>query len=327
GTALPGSYGSIVIAGTQTPVSIASQGGEIGGMIDLRDNKLETYINQLDNLAANLIFSVNQLHSNGASPIHHTSITAEQSSNAALAVDNATQAAAFASQIQSGSFKLHVYDNTGAAISAGGTTISITAGTSTMTSIAASINAVVGVTASIDRTGHLNIAAATGNTFSLSNDTSNVLAAYEINNFFHGGNAASIKISNNIANNASAINTGQVDATTSAIYVADNSIALSILALQNTALNVEGGATSASLHDRTTTLSTQYGTDVGIAKQQKDFRTVELQSLQNQRQAISGVNVDEELISMIKFQRAYQASAKIITTSNQMLDSLLGLIR
>jgi len=39
------------------------------------------------------------------------------------------------------------------------------------------------------------------------------------------------------------------------------------------------------------------------------------------------VNIDDELVTMIKFQRAYEASAKVITTSNTMLDSLLGLIR
>ncbi|HCS12474.1 MAG TPA: hypothetical protein DIW28_01580, partial [Zetaproteobacteria bacterium] len=43
--------------------------------------------------------------------------------------------------------------------------------------------------------------------------------------------------------------------------------------------------------------------------------------------AFSGVNTDEELVNMIKFQRAYEAAAKVITTSNSMLDSLLSLVR
>jgi len=71
----------------------------------------------------------------------------------------------------------------------------------------------------------------------------------------------------------------------------------------------------------------KFGTDVSTTIQQKDYRTVEASSLESQRLAVSGVNIDEELISMIKFQRAYEASAKVITTTNQMLDSLLGLIR
>ena len=61
--------------------------------------------------------------------------------------------------------------------------------------------------------------------------------------------------------------------------------------------------------------------------QQRQYRTAEADSLNSQREAVSGVNIDDELVTMIKFQRAYEASAKVITTSNTMLDSLLGLIR
>jgi len=326
GSAIAGSFADIVIAGTGSPITSLAQGGEIGGMIELRDNKLGNYIKQIDSLAANLIFSVNQLHANGASASHLSSISAEQGSKPTLAIDNANQTAPFAAQIKTGSFKVHVYDNTGAATPAGGTSITITAGTSTMTTIAASINAIAGVTAAVDSNGKLSITAAAGKTFTLSDDTSNMLAAYEINTFFHGNSADSIALANRVQNDANAINTGKVTPASSYVAVADNSVALSITALQNTLLNVDG-STAASLHDRTTSLSTQFGTDIGIAKQQQDFRTVEAESLQNQRQAISGVNIDEELISMITFQRAYQASAKVITTSNQMLDSLLGLIR
>ncbi len=91
-------------------------------------------------------------------------------------------------------------------------------------------------------------------------------------------------------------------------------------------MSVDGTA-SASLHSRTSTLSTTYGTDVSNADQQDRYRSAEADSLNSQRQAVSGVNIDEELVSMIKFQRAYEAAAKIITTTNQMLDSLMGLIR
>jgi len=329
GTSSTGSFSNIVIAGSNTPIANTSQGGEIGAMVDLRDNKLGGYISNLDSLAANLIFSVNQLHASGAST-PQTSMTAGQGGSASLAVDDVTQTAPFAAQIQTGSFKLHVYNSTGVATTpAGGINIAVTAGTSSLNSIASSINtANAGVTASVDSTGHLNIASntGTGNTFALSGDTSNFLASYEINTFFSGSTAGSIGLSSVIQNNAGAINTGKVDPTTSNIQLGDNSIALAILALQNSPLNVDG-STAASLHDRTTTLSTQFGTDVGIAKQQKDFRTVESQSLLNQKQAVSGVNIDEELITMLKFQRAYQASAKVITTNNQMMDSLLGLIR
>jgi len=326
GTSGTGNFSTIVIEGSNSAIDQSLQGGQIGGMINLRDNKLANYIQQIDSIAANLIFSTNQIHASAASATHQSALTSEQTSNPALALDAAGQPAPFAAQITSGSFKLHIYDSTGAAIPAGGTAITITAGVTTMNSIATAINAVAGVSAAVDASGRLSITAAAGNTFSLSGDTSNMLAAYEINSFFHGNNAGSLALSSNIQNSAGAINAGQADAATSVVQAGDNSAALSILALQNKALSIDATA-SASLHDRTTSLSTLYGTDTSVSLQQKDYRTVEGDSLKNQRQAISGVNTDEELISMIKFQRAYQASAKIITTTNQMLDSLLGLIR
>jgi flagellar hook-associated protein 1 FlgK len=40
--------------------------------------------------------------------------------------------------------------------------------------------------------------------------------------------------------------------------------------------------------------------------------------------ADSGVNLDEEMTGMLMFQRAYQASARVITTVDEMLDTLVN---
>ncbi|MDQ6968981.1 MAG: flagellar hook-associated protein FlgK [Mariprofundus sp.] len=326
GTTSGNAFSTVVIAGTGLPVVNAGQGGSLGGMLELRDTKLAGYITQLDSISANLIFSVNQVHGSSANTAKLSTVTSEQSSSAALALDNAAQTAPFANKIQTGSFKIHVYDAAGLATPAGGTAINITAGATSMNNVVTSLNAVAGITASVDASGRLSINAAAGQSFALSGDNSNFLAAYEINNFFSGGDTASMRLSSAIQASATAISTGVADPATSNVFAGDSSSALAILALQNTALSVDGTASS-SLFDRTTSLSTQYGSDVAVSLQQKSYRSVEATSLESQRQAVSGVNVDEELINMIKFQRAYQASAKIITTTNTMLDSLMGLIR
>ena len=41
--------------------------------------------------------------------------------------------------------------------------------------------------------------------------------------------------------------------------------------------------------------------------------------------SVSGVNLDEELTNLIKYQSSYVAAAKLITTADQMLETLLGL--
>jgi flagellar hook-associated protein 1 FlgK len=47
--------------------------------------------------------------------------------------------------------------------------------------------------------------------------------------------------------------------------------------------------------------------------------------LQNERSSVSGVSIDEEMTNLITYQRAYQASAELVTTVNQMLSSLVTL--
>ncbi|GAV19434.1 flagellar hook-associated protein 1 FlgK [Mariprofundus micogutta] len=326
GTVGANAYAPIVIQETGAPLSGTLNSGSIGGLVELRDNKLGSYLNQINSIASNMIFAVNQIHANGSNGAAMTSITSQEIVNAGLALNDPLQVAPFASQIQTGSFKVHTYDAAGLPTPAGGTLINITAGVTTMNDVATSISAIPGVTASIGGNGQLTIAAAAGSSFALSDDTSNVLAAYEINNFFHGSTAGTMEISANIQASANNINTGQVVSATSAILVGDSTTAVSILALQDQAITFDG-TVSSSLHDRTTLISSTYGTDVNISSQQLQYRTSEAVSLNSQRESISGVNIDDELVTMIKFQRAYEASAKIITTSNQMLDSLLGLIR
>ena len=46
--------------------------------------------------------------------------------------------------------------------------------------------------------------------------------------------------------------------------------------------------------------------------------------LKEWRQSISGVNMDEELTNMIRFQHGYNAAARYITTVNSMLDTLIN---
>lgn len=57
------------------------------------------------------------------------------------------------------------------------------------------------------------------------------------------------------------------------------------------------------------------------------FQTNLKTELENRSGEVSGVNVDEELAKLISIQNAYSASARIVTTVNQMYEDLLGIIR
>jgi flagellar hook-associated protein 1 FlgK len=49
-----------------------------------------------------------------------------------------------------------------------------------------------------------------------------------------------------------------------------------------------------------------------------------MKQLTDMRQSISGVNIDEELANMIKYQHGYTAAARFITTMNTMLDTIIN---
>ena len=51
------------------------------------------------------------------------------------------------------------------------------------------------------------------------------------------------------------------------------------------------------------------------------------QQLQNQRDSVSGVNLNEELTNLLRYQRAFQASAEAMNVANQILDELMSVIR
>ncbi len=72
-------------------------------------------------------------------------------------------------------------------------------------------------------------------------------------------------------------------------------------------------------------ITTQIATDGESANRNFETSTALFNTINSEFQSISGVNIDEELTDLMKFQASYGANAKVITTIDQMLDTLLGL--
>ena len=58
--------------------------------------------------------------------------------------------------------------------------------------------------------------------------------------------------------------------------------------------------------------------------QREENQQALIDHLKNRREEISGVNIDEELVNMMKFQRAFEASSRVITVMDDMLDTLIN---
>jgi flagellar hook-associated protein 1 FlgK len=67
------------------------------------------------------------------------------------------------------------------------------------------------------------------------------------------------------------------------------------------------------------------GNDVATAKADGDAAGLVLRQLENQRGAVSGVSLDEEAANLVRFQRAFEASARVVSVVDQMLQTLLAI--
>jgi flagellar hook-associated protein 1 len=66
------------------------------------------------------------------------------------------------------------------------------------------------------------------------------------------------------------------------------------------------------------------GVESQTAKGQSTNQSVLINQLTTQRAQTSGVSLDEETINLITYQKAYQAAARVVTTMDQMLDTLIN---
>ncbi len=80
------------------------------------------------------------------------------------------------------------------------------------------------------------------------------------------------------------------------------------------------------LVDVYSTLISEIGSSVQNADRMAESGSIVLQQLQNQKDSYSAVSVDEEMLEVIKFQKAYEASAKLIRMADDMLDTLINMV-
>jgi flagellar hook-associated protein 1 FlgK len=137
------------------------------------------------------------------------------------------------------------------------------------------------------------------------------------NTFFTGSDAATIGVNAALTNNASLL-----QISSSATVSGDTSLALGISQLSTATQTALNGQTFSSSYDATVA---GLGTALSDANTQVTNQTAVTSMLSTQLGSISGVNVDEEMTNMMAFQRAYQASAQVVTTLNTMLGTVVAM--
>lgn len=328
-----------------------ASGGTISGNLLFRDYQAGKIRDQLNELSKNLIWETNRIHSQGAGVDKLTSSLGTYSVNdPSYPLGSQYSGLTWSDRLQSGNFSIALYDP------ASGNPILFEPGLSPSLSInfdpeTDSLNDVItrmqsttvnwtdaaGVAHTDPLSNFLNIGVSVNNTleissknghkFGFTDDSTGLLAGLGINTFFKGDNAGNISIRDELVQNPNLINAGRINGGAE-INDGDSIVARDIARLIEQTVGFKDWTGRVNNQ----TLGNFYGglvSSVGSMTNQSAFNATTIGTvaaeLDDRQSELAGVNLDEEMSNLIKFQSSYKAAAKLITTADQMFQTLLAI--
>lgn len=298
-----------------TGSDVSRHGGELYGLIEGRDTVLGGFVDSLDALAAGVIQEFNRIHSSGEGVQRLESATGTYR---ALDSAAALNESGLPFAVQHGSFRIKLVNAaTGLAVTRD---IAIDLdGIGSDTSLAdlrTDLDGIANLSASITADGRLSLSADSGFELAFADDTSGVLAALGINTFFTGTDSSTIAIDPLVRQNHALFAAGQGSGPS------DNRNAIRLAQFSENATAALGNmSVDAFYENMIARVAQESASQSAIASGRGGFRD----SLLNQRDQHSGVSLDEEALKMLDFQRAYQASARMISLIDELFQTLLSI--
>lgn len=338
--------------GVKIPFASNITGGKVGAMLELRgsiigddgefqDGFLQETIDNLDTFARGMIESTNNLYAQSATSSMRTNALSFGATDALMNTDE---------NFNTGTFDVVVYDIDGNEVGRR----SITINDSTVMNNASATNLLPDGTpnsitqqiqAMRDDTNdnnalndiddmltpgfasnvfqiNLNASfASQGYTFAIEDQGTNFAGVTGVNRFFDGYDAKNITLNTNLKNDPTLIKGHKSPAE------GDNQTALDMVELQFSSIKFKNGmnTTSDTLYGYFDSLVTKIGTKTNSAILSNDSITAQFNAVKQEYDSVSKVSIDEELANLIRYQTSYGAAAKIITTIDQMMTTLLGI--
>ncbi len=169
---------------------------------------------------------------------------------------------------------------------------------------------------------HGTISATNGQVFAMDtladSDTSDILPALGLNSFFHGSTASDLSVNEDLVDDPDLLAAGLKD------FSGDGTNLQRILDLQARDLS---GLNDNTIEDFYGDLVGDLGFEVATARTTLDSQDALKANLEAQRESISGVNLDEEMLDLVKYQQAFEAASRFINTVNELTDTLINLGR
>lgn len=333
--------------GVKIPYADRITGGKLGALLELRGSKIGTNgefengflqdtINNLDNFAKGLIDATNNVYAQSATTSMQSNQLNFSDNQSLLSTDE---------NFKTGTFDLIVYDVNGAEV--GRRTINIDQGT-VINDSPATLNSVVGqinlskddnqdgnalndiddmLTATFSKPQNIfqidfkSSFASQGYSFAIQDSGTNFAGVTGVNRFFDGTDAKSIALNQTLKDDTSKIK-GYGTPTDG-----DNQTALAMVQLQFASVTFGSrfDKTSDTIYGYFDNLVTKVGTKTNSVQLTNDSLTAQFNAIKQEQDSISKVSIDEEMANLIRYQTSYGAAAKVITTIDQMMTTLLGI--
>lgn len=162
----------------------------------------------------------------------------------------------------------------------------------------------------------------TGYYIAIEDNGTNFAGTLGLSKFLDGQSASTIGVTHEIQADSSLIHGGKTP------LKGDNSMANEMVNLQNIQLPFHsrtGGTHEETISGFYRYITTKMASDTQSVMTQNATNTAINTTVNAEWQSISGVNINEELSNLMRFQSSYGAAAKVITTVEQMLATLLEL--
>ncbi len=329
-TLYPAGFSAIDLDGVDQTSFIT--GGNLGGLIELRDNIYVGEQQKLDELATTLQTTVNTILNTGASIPPRNLM---EGSLQGLAAGTAFTAA--------GSIRVAVTDNSGTIVNYSDINLGAMA---TVNDVLTALNGVAGLTATLNVDGELSISVAPSTNGVVINPLNSAVTSstgesfsqyFGLNDLFVGTTAEDIKVSDYLLANPDFLSIAALDASVGLVAgdrgvargdgsVAD-AVADSLVTNQSFAAAGNFSAQSNTLLRYAQAYMSDASSQANIYQGESDTTYLVYKSSMDLLTSTAGVNVDEETAKMLVYQNQYEAAAQVIATIQQMLDALIAAMR
>jgi flagellar hook-associated protein 1 FlgK len=323
----PGSISGIMLNGADVTTTLTS--GKLGGLIQLRDTTLVNEQQKLDAFATGLISQANAASNAATAYPPPAQLTGDKT----VAGTDPFSA--------SGVLRVAVVSSNGAVTSTQDLNLS---SYSTVSQLMAGLNGIPGVSASINGSGQLVIAATgSGTGVALADMGASVSPAgvgvsnyFGLNDLFTGSDSTDIAANSTLIANPSALPSGALSTAAglapgaTALSSADTTLADGLRAALSANIGFPSAgplsAQTTSLQAYASTVVASAASVVSTASSRADSSSALLSAATTRLQNLTTVNTDQEMALLTSYQQQYQANAQLISAERTLFSTLLTMM-